>query len=241
MSDFIVRLKDRALILNDNGTWAHLEPRGSVLEKLKSLPQPPGVLRVFEGLFDRLGFKVLDTGEALSCLQTKQGVVFTAGIDEESVELTVEIFAFQIDRLAEEVLRGTVSELEQFRIARELVSAKPGKGRSILYNPLMSSFLLRWVIRGRKLIHVDLVSPQPDEEEDAFFTLIFVNRRWLVVPDLHGEPERSWRVTVKDALELQRRFHAAMKSASLLQWWKTARWYVRWRKRVEVPRLEPSR
>jgi len=82
---------------------------------------------------------------------------------------------------------------------------------------------------------VYLISPDPEQEENATFTLIYVNKGWLVIQGLQGEPERIFRVSVADALELQRHLFAGMKAGSWLEWLKIGRWYVGWRKKVEVP------
>jgi hypothetical protein len=41
-------------------------------------------------------------------------------------------------------------------------------------------------------------------------------------------------VRVSDALEIQRQFNHGMRRGSLGVWVKIARWYVEWRRRVEV-------
>ena len=58
---------------------------------------------------------------------------------------------------------------------------------------------------------------------------------WLVVPGHHGRPQRTFRLSVDDALELQRQLSKAMHAGGLTDWVKMAHWYVTWRKRVELP------
>lgn len=224
----------KVILLKEDGTWEYEKPTASVIEKWKSLALPKSIVGWFQGLFDRLGVRIIDTGEEFTCVHAGERIEFEKGIDVASVDLTVEMYAFQADRLAGEVATGEIGEREQFRIVRELFGAGSAGRRNIRYNPLMSSSLLRWLIRGKKLLHIYLVSPDPTKGQDAVFTMVFASRHWLVIPGTWGKPERVFKVSVMNALELQKRFFVGMKSGRFWDWLQIARWYVNWRRKVEV-------
>jgi hypothetical protein len=104
----------------------------------------------------------------------------------------------------------------------------------VVDNPLSSRPSLRRLIRAKNLIHVYLTSPDPAQEPDSTFSIIHVNRRSLLVPGLHGTPERIFRLTVADAFELQRMLLQGLKGGRATKWLQVATWYVGWRKRVQV-------
>ena len=223
----------KAVVLAGDGTWTYASSPGSVLERWKSLTVPPQVVELFRGAFERLGFRIVDTGEAFTCLHRGDRVEFAAGLDPAAVDLTVEIYAYQADRLGAQLAGGDVDELERFRIVREMLAGASAKFGAV-DNPLSSRPSLRRLIRAKNLIHVYLTSPDPAQEPDSTFTIIHVNRRSLLVPGLHGTPERVFRLRVADALELQRVLAQGLKGGGVTKWLKIAKWYVAWRKKVQV-------
>jgi hypothetical protein len=229
----VVIPEGRVVLLKDDGTWTYATSAGSMFERLRALPVPSTIVDAVRGLFGAVGIRVLDTGETFTCIQRVDGIEFTSGIDDVSVDLTVPVYEFQLARLAACIASGTLDDLEQFRIVRALFATATGR-RHILSNPLMSNPVLRRIIRGKNVLHVSLVSPDRRQEPDADCTIIFVNKEHLVVPGLHGTPGRTLRVRVTEAIELQRQIAAGMRSGDLAAWIKIARWYVDWRARVEV-------
>jgi hypothetical protein len=178
--------------------------------------------------------KVIDSGEAFTCKQYGDRVEIVAGVEEASVDFVVHVHQFQLERLAQGISRGALDDLELFRVVTTLFGTATGR-RHLLRNPLMSSSVLRRMIRGKNLMHVTLVSPNPDEEPDSTYTILFINGEQLVVPGLHGTPLRILRVPLADAIALQRNFYAGLKAGlAPAKWIKIARWYVQWRKRVDV-------
>jgi hypothetical protein len=98
----------------------------------------------------------------------------------------------------------------------------------------MSNAALRKIRSGKTLLHVHLVSPDQTEEPDARMTWIYADPEWIVVPGLHGTAQRTFRLTVDDAMELQRQLFKGLSGGKLTDWIKLAHWYVGWRSRVEV-------
>jgi hypothetical protein len=197
----------KAVVLADDGTWKYAAS-GSVLDRWQSLTVPPQVVELLRDAFERLGIRIVDTGEAFTCHHRG-------------------------DRLAAQLAGGDVDDLERFRIVREMIAGAAAK-MGVVDNPLSSKPSLRRIISAKNLIHVYLTSPVPAEEPDSTFTIIHVNRRSLLVPGLHGTPERVFRLGVADALELQRVLVQGLKGGGATKWLKVAKWYVGWRKRVQV-------
>ena len=231
----IITSDQKVINLNDDGTWQYAASSGSTLEKWKSLELPADMIGFFKGLFENLGVQIIDSGEAFTCIQRGDKIEFVPGVDEDSVDFSLHLYGYQVERLAEHIAKGDINELERFRIAREFFGRSSSGKANVLNNPLISNVFLRRLIGGKNLIHVYLISPDPEQEENATFTLIYVNNGWLVIPGLQGKPERIFRVSAADALELQRHLFAGMKAGSWLEWLKVGRWYVSWRKKVEVP------
>lgn len=224
----------KVVLLRDDGTWKYATGAGSTFERLKTLSVPPSVAETVKGMFSQLGVRVIDTGDAFTCVHRGDSVEFVSGVNERTVDFTVQVYQFQLERLAEYVRKGAIDEVEQFRIACALFATAAGS-RHIMRNPLMSNGLLRRMIRGKNLMHVTLVSPDKAQEPDVAYTIIFINGEQVVVPGLHGTPLRILRVPFADAIALQKNLFAGMKAGTApSKWLKIARWYVDWRKRVEV-------
>ena len=231
---YLVTEQGKVVLLKDDGTWTDATALGSMFERIRDVAIPPAIVSALAGLFGEIGIRVIDTGEAFTCVQREGRIEFTPSIDDASVDFVVPVHQFQLARLAESIGRGALDDIEQFRIVRALFATAQGR-RHLMSNPLLTNPVLRRIIRGKNLLHVTLVSPDPSREPDAAFSIIVVNRQQLVVPGVHGTPQRVLRVQVPDAIELQRRIHASLKADDLGTWVKTARWYVEWRRRVEIP------
>ena len=231
---FVVTSQGEPIALKDDGTWESARGAGSVLDLWKGLDPKPEIVQMFAGLFDRVTVRVIDTGERVACVHHGDRIEFTRAGGDDSAGLAVDIYAYQAERLADRIVRGTIDPLERFRIARALMAARQTGSNSLLRNPLMSTSKLRKVISGKNLIQVQLTSPDPKEEGDAHFSWIHVDGEWVVVPGFHGTPQRMFRLRVDDALELQRQLFKAMSRGRLTDWVRTAQWYVAWRKKVEI-------
>ena len=231
----VITRDGKAVVLHDDGTWKYATAAGSTLERLKALSVSPAIADTVKGLFSQLGVRVIDTGEAFTCVHRGDSVAFVAGLNERTVDFAVQVYQFQLERLAGYIRQGTLADVEQFRIACALFATGTGS-RHIMGNPLMSNAVLRRMIRGKNLMHVTMVSPDPAQEPDAAFTILFINREHVVVPGLHGTPLRILRVPFADAVDLQKHLFAGMKAGlAPFKWLTIARWYVGWRKRVETP------
>ena len=126
-----------------------------------------------------------------------------------------------------------LDDMELFRITEVLFEHGAGP-RHLSGNPLVANPILRLMIRGKQLLHITLVSPDPDQGPDARWTMAFVAGQWLQLPGHHGTPQRVLRAEVSDAIEVQRLLYAGMKADTFGSWMKIGREYVSWRRRVEV-------
>jgi len=226
----------RAFGLNDDGTWTPAPSTGSGLEILRANPVPAVIVEAVRGLFGSLGMTVVETGETFTCTHQGNAIEFTPGIDAASVDFVVPMHLYQIERLAGFFEDGILDDLEMYYITRALFASGAGQ-RHLLGNPLVSNPILRLMIRGKRLLHITLVSPKPEVDHNALFTMVFVAGQWLVVQGHHGTPERVLKVPVSEALVLQRLLYAGMVAGAgdIRTWMKIARDYVSWRRRVEVP------
>ena len=231
--NIVVTPHGKPVVLNDDGTWTDPPSSPSVLERWKSLTPTPDLIERFRGVFERLGVRITDTAEALTCIHRGDRIDFEAGIDEASVDTTVVIYGYQAERLARAVERGPLEPIEEFRIARELLSRNAGVAGDV-DNPLSSNPILRLFIQAKNLIHVSLISPDQNEEPDATYSFLHVSGHSLLIPGLHGRPERVFRLNVDDVLELHRNI-AGLASKGWVERLKMGNWYLSWRKKVEVP------
>jgi hypothetical protein len=233
---YVVSNEGEAFALNDDGTWSTAPSTGSALELLNANPVPTGVVSAVRGSFGSLGMRVVETGETLTCTHRGDAIAFAPGVDDASIDFVIPMHLYQVRRLVGFFEDGVLDDLELFYVTRALFATGAGQ-RHLLGNPLVANPILRKLIGGKNLLHITLISPRPAAERDALFTMAFVAGQWLVVPGLHGRPERVFKVPVADAMELQRLLYTGMVAGigELGTWMKIARDYVRWRERVEVP------
>jgi len=224
----------RVARLLDDGTWAYAPTTGSALELLQAHPISTKVAEAVRGLFERIGLRVVETGEEVTGTHRGDGIDFTGGIDPSSVDFVIPVYLFQVERLAGFIEDGELDEMELFRITQVLFEQGAGP-RHLLGNPLVSNPVLRFLIRGKQLLHITLVSPDPPLGPDALWTMAFVSGQWILVKGHHGRPQRVLRATVPDAIEVQRLLFEGMKAGNFAAWRRVAGAYVKWRRRVEVP------
>ena len=225
---------DKVVELKENGTWSYPATSISCLEKCRTIEQTAELIALVDGLFERLEVHILDTGEEFTCTHRGDRIDFEEVLDKNSVDFGVQLYSFQIDRVVEYAAAGYKDEMARFYLARELFPTTSLGKRNTLNHPLTYNPIFRWMINGKNLIHVYLKSPDPSDSADAPYTLFFLNGHWHVTKGTYGEAKRVFRISVQEAWELQRRMYFGMKNNSWKQWYKIAKWYVGWRKKVEV-------
>ena len=162
--------------LKDDGTWEYVTSPRSSLDTLQAIKQTPAALKNFRGLFDRAGVKVLDTGATFTCIQTDTGIEFMDGLKKDSVGYTVQICAYQAQRLAVHIQTGDIDEIEQYRIVRSLsgpMASTALKNTAVLR--FMNNFLVSLLIKRKRVVHIDLLidllSPQTQGRKTTPITL----------------------------------------------------------------------
>ena len=211
----------------------------SSLQKLKLTQQSPAILDFFSVLFERIGIRVLDTGEELSCCHRGIHIDFEEELDESNVDYVLELTTKQVDGLVELVSVGDIDEERRYSIFKMLfvpaieasINPFPCLKRVATVIPLVSNTLLRRLLRMENLVHVYIVSPVQGEP-DVGNTLVFENKEWKVFPGLRGTPGRIFRLTIDDALAFHSQAYRALKANTNIGWLKFGRWYLRWRQVV---------
>ncbi len=214
--------------------WTPAQGEPTSIQKWAAAMQPPTVVAFFDGLFERVGVRIADTGEAFTCIHDGDRVLFSDELDEESVDFVVAIDSGQVDRMLENMKTGELDEAARFRIMA--VIATPST-EAMLKRPAIRSEWLRsflfWIGGAEPLMQVVLVGP-PGEQNMAH-TIARVNGATTVTPGLHGEVSHIYQLTVDDAVTYQRRMLAARKANGLWSWITFARWYGEFREKVVVP------
>ena len=201
----------------------------------------PCSVRIFQGLFDMTGVRVLDTDEAFTCVQTDTGIEFTNGLKETKVDYTVQIYSYQVERLAGYLQSGKIDEIEQYRIVRSLfepmVSAAL-KNTAVLR--FMNNSLISFLIKRKRVVHIELLSPDLGQENHAYYTLLGVSKQWLMLDGHHGTPYRMFRMNHLDVLEMCKRVTTTVRNGGWIGWARLAMWYVGWRNKVQSGFTEES-
>jgi hypothetical protein len=167
---------------------------------------------------------VTDTGERFTVHHLGNRIEFEPGI-AGPVDFTLEILAFQIDRLAGYAQTGSIPEEEQYRVMKVVFTPATA---ALLARPLFSSCWVMFFSGAEELMHVTLRSPLASEESVSH-TLLYVRGRWVVVPGLYGKPERIYYLSLQDAIVFQKNAVKATKSGD---WMRFAQWYRKWRETV---------
>lgn len=207
----------------------------SSMEAWQSAMQPPAAVAFFRGLFERAGVRVLETGEAFTCIHRGDRIDFDDGLDDEAVDFTVEISSEQAELLLTAIGDGTLDAGEQYRIMSHLAApaARGAFRRPAIRNRFLREALFK-IGRAEMLMHVRLVPP-PGEPETPGYTVMYVDGQTLVVPGFFGKVPHEYRLTVAHALEFQRRLLAARRANRLRNWLSFARWYGKLRREVVAP------
>jgi hypothetical protein len=206
----------------------------SSVQKWAAAMQPAPIVAFFDGLFHRVGVRVVDTGEAFTCIHAGDRIVFSDELDPDTVDFVVEIRSAQVDRLLAGLRAGELDDAAKFRI---MAAISTPATRAMLARPVIRSATMReflyWVGDSEARMQVVLIAP-PGETDHAH-TIVRGEDGTTVTPGLHGQASQVYRLTVDDAVEFQRRMMAARTENSVLTWIGFARWYGGFSARVAVP------
>ena len=157
--NLLITRDSRVVNLKDDGTWEYVTSPQSSLDTWQNIEQTPAALGFFQGLFDMAGVRVLDTDEAFTCVQTDTGIKFIDGLDETKVDYTVQIYSYQVERLAGYLQSGEIDEIEQYRIVRSLFAPMASaalKNTAVLR--FMNNSLISLLIDRKRVVHIELLS-----------------------------------------------------------------------------------
>jgi hypothetical protein len=220
--------------LKDDSTWEYLTFPQSSLDTLQAIKQTPAALKLFHGLFDIAGVRVLDTGETFTCVQADTGIEFIDGINENNVAYTVQIHAYQAERLARYLRKEDIDEIEQYRIVRSLyepMASAALKNTGVLW--FMNNSLISLLVNRKRVVHIELLSPNPEQENHAYYTLLGVSNQCLILDGHHGTPDRTFSMNHLDVLEMCRHVTTTLRTEGWVGWIRLAKWYIGWRKKVQ--------
>lgn len=190
----------------------------------------PALAEFFDGVFEHIGIRVQETGEAFTVHHHGDRFSFTEGVESREVDFEVDLKQENVDNLVRHAEDGKIDPDEALRIVSVLFTPMT---RASLQNPYLTRSLLLRLGGVGSLIHVHLLDAQGSSVETH--SLIFArNGQWVVVPGLHGDPERAFRINAEQAIDYQRRLFQAAKKNSFAAWWRFIGWYKDWRRGVSV-------
>ena len=226
-------LDDKPITINADGTWSYLPPKAPALERMQKAEIPASMVELLTGVFDRVGVCIKDTGERVIVAHKGDHFAFLDGSDGAAVDYDLSVNSHQIDLLIKHTEDGYSDPVARFGLVQVFLEALPFSVDSLLNRSVLTNPAFRKLVKAKDLIHLTMASPSPEERPDANFTLFFVNGAWHVAPELIGKPERVFRMSPEEALELMRMGHGATK-AGVLDLPGYATQYTKWRNKVEV-------
>ncbi|GLR15561.1 hypothetical protein GCM10007940_01760 [Portibacter lacus] len=186
--------------------------------------------KYFEGVFNKIGIEVEDTGERFTVIHRSDKFEMVEGISSD-VDYEIKLKAQNISNMKAHGDDGVINAEESFRIM------------SVLFTPLTIASLQNPVLSQpffRKLSgienHITVYLDHPETDEYAVHTLIYINKEWIVVPGAHGHAKRVFRLRPSDAIDYQRQVFTALNDGSLKGWQSFKKWYFNWRKSVSEKR-----
>lgn len=196
-------------------------------DEWKELLQKEGLAKYFEGLFNHLGIKIKETGEAFTVHHLGTHFSITDGINIKEADYIAEISLKNVENMKQHGGDAAISAYESYKIMSVLFTPLT---QSALSHPMFRKALLMKMAGIENHIHVVLVSP--DKQEETTHTLLFINKEWLVIPGLHGAAKRKFMMNQEDALEFQRKAFKAKITNTKKEWRAFRKWYLQWRKTV---------
>lgn len=181
----------------------------------------------FSGMWESLGITIEETGEKITVIHKGDHFELVDGIIEDSVDYNLNIKLFDVRNMASHGSDGAINADESFRIMKTLFTPLV---RVSLQHPMMNKSFQMKLAGIENHVHVYLKGP--NEGQIATHTMIFINKKWVVMEGIHGEAEREFNMTVDQAIEYQREAFMAKKEDTRKSWKKYKKFYLKWRKSV---------
>jgi hypothetical protein len=186
--------------------------------------QPPEFVDFFRGTFKDLGIIVEETGERFTVTHTGNGFTFREGVEDGKVDFVVPIKQENVDGMVAIAADGRLDDTDAFSIMSVMFTPLT---REIMKHPVTQDDTLRQLSGVEDSIQVILLDPQGNE--GASHTMTYADKKWSVNPGLNGTPKRVFRINAQQALEYQRRAHAAIEANNPMGWNAFSTWYKEWR------------
>jgi hypothetical protein len=181
----------------------------------------------FSGMWESLGITIAETGEKITVLHKGDHFELLDGVNEETVDYSLSIKLFDVRNMANHGADGGINADESFRIMKTLFTPFV---QSSLAHPMMNKSGQMKLAGIENHVHVYLRGPS--EGQVATHTMIFINKKWVVMEGIHGNAKRVFNMTVDQAIEYQKAAFHAKKVDTRKSWKKYKMWYLKWRKTV---------
>lgn len=199
----------------------------SSMEAWESLLNKKQLADYFSGIFNSMGFVIEETKEEFTVIHHGDYFKTEKGINREKVDYVVKLKLENIQNMQKHGDDNAIDAMESFRIMSVLFTPLT---EASLSNPMLNKPLMRKMSGIENHIHVNLISP--DKTDTVSHTLIYLNKSWMVVPDVHGKAKRVFNLTSQDAIDYQKQVFIALQKDTMKGWKEFKKWYMNWRKGV---------
>lgn len=183
----------------------------------------------FSGMWESLGINVEATSESITVYHKGDHFELKDGVDEAAVDYNVFLQPENITNMARHGADGKIDAYESYKIMGALFTPFM---RSSLTHPMMNKAFQLRIANIENHVHVYLESPTNDEF--VAHTLLFINKKWLVVEGIQGEAQREFRMSPEQAIAYQRAAFSAQKENTRKSWKGFKKFYLKWREEVSV-------
>lgn len=197
----------------------------------KNIIQTQNIYEFFDGQFTTLGIDVKDTKEKFLVIDSLGKLKLrTTTFFDKNIDFVLSLNKENIFNMVKYAEDGYLNLEEQFKIMR--VFFTPFTKVTLKKSPVLSNNFIRKLSGVENLIHVNLINESKTLKTSH--TLMYINREWLVIEGLHGEPKRIYTMGVKDAVLFQKKIFYAIKKNNFKNWMLYAKWYKKWRQEISI-------
>lgn len=201
----------------------------SSMDKWNSLLNKPELVEYFSGIFNNMGLVIPETGEKFTVSHKGDHFELKEGVEEDSVDYVVNLKLESIGNLLKHAGDSKIDELESFKMMSVLFTPLT---EASLTNPTMTKPMLRKMSGIENHIHINLIAPAG--ADTVSHTLIYVNKKWMVIPGIHGDAKRVFNLTPQNAIDYQRKVFIALNENTMKGWKEFKKWYIDWRPGVST-------
>lgn len=199
------------------------------MEMWNSLLNKPELANYFSGIFNDMGFIIEETGEKFTVMHKGDHFTMKEGIENDKVDYIVNLKLENIQNMLKHGGDSKIDEYESFRIMSVFFTPLT---KASLTNPTMTKPMLRKMSGIENHIHIHLIAPKA--ADTVSHTLIYLNKKWMVIPGIHGEAKRVFNLTPQNAIDYQRKVFVALNQNDMKGWKEFKKWYIDWRAGVSV-------